>query len=202
MVSSKYRFIFSEITKTGTTSVCRALLPCVEKNWFRGKKCHMFMTAHKNELGSKIFDEYFKFSFVRNPWDKMTSQFFYRKKHYGSKFGFDPFCNEAFNIFVEKLYDDFKNRGKLKFTAMNPFQKPYIVDDNQKLIVDFLGKYESLDEDFDFVCNHIGIETPRLPHRNKSNHKTYIKHYNTKSVDLVAEIYEDDIDFLKYEYGK
>ena len=65
---------------------------------------------------------------------------------------------------------------------------------------DFIGRYENLQQDFDHVCDSIGIPRRILPHANKSRRKPYWKYYNTKTRDIVAEIFREDIEYFGYEF--
>jgi hypothetical protein len=66
-------------------------------------------------------------------------------------------------------------------------------------LVDFIGKMESLNDDFGVVLNKIGVEST-LPHLNKSRKDGgFMKYYSQKSIDIVSEAFRADIELFGYE---
>ena len=86
MISHKHKCIFIHIPKCGGTSIEDALFKprnerTIKDLWSGPNKYqtgglqHLMASHIIEEVGGDLFDEYFKFSFVRNPWEKMVSQF-------------------------------------------------------------------------------------------------------------------------------
>ena len=68
--------------------------------------------------------------------------------------------------------------------------------------IDFIGRFENLEEDFHYICEKIGLSNIKLPHENITRHKHYIKYYDDETRGIVAEIYVKDIKFFNYKFGQ
>ena len=139
-------------------------------------------------MGVELFNKYFSFAFVRNPWDWVRSNYTYAKKNPRHKKhrlvnnlgSFSEYCrwhcNEDQNI---------------------KFQKDYIFENNQQ-VLSFVGRQETLDSDFRVICNKIGIKN-NLPHYNKSDASESLdKYYNQYLYDLVSSRFSEDVNLLGY----
>jgi len=206
IISHKHKFIFIATPKTGTTSIESKLkvfnenLNLSDKAEDRGNPTlkHITLEDIKNNC-RKNLDDYFSFSFSRNPWCRHLSIFKYYKKMI-------KFWDEN----LEKkqkwhtVYESYKNLvGNFEdfneFVSDNPnfaeLQTRWITDN-----INFVGKMETLQDSFDNICSRIGIQKIELPHLNMSNKIDYKKVYNDKSIDIVSQAYKKDIDYLKYNY--
>jgi hypothetical protein len=67
--------------------------------------------------------------------------------------------------------------------------------------VHFIGRYESLREDFQKVCRYLGVEA-KLPHLNSSRHGAYSQYYSERSAERIAEAYEEDINMFGYTFDE
>ena len=79
-------------------------------------------------------------------------------------------------------------------------QYHFISDWHGKNTMDFIGKFENLQEDFNTLCDKIGIPERQLPHQNKSEHGYYSEYYNNETREIVEEKYAKDIDYFKYSF--
>ena len=148
---------------------------------------------HPNNLRN-----YFKFTFVRNPWSRLVSEYFWRinskphKELFIKKMNFKSF---ACNISV------IEKKGLGYYTHLRS-QHSFTHDNNGKNMMDFIGKTENFQQDFNKVCDKIGIPRQQLPHENKNKHKHYTEYYDDETREIVAEKYARDIELFDYKFGE
>ena len=155
--------VYLRIPKTGSTSLCKKIKPYHEilynaRDRYLGKtkyKCGNLASATRDVLGDDLFNKIFKFSFVRNPWDRAVSSWKYtsfRKK----RENFKDFCKDL------RFRENCGNFQSWHTTE----QWIHLYDvDTCKLIVDFVGRVENFQEDFNVVCDKIGIPRQKLLHK-------------------------------------
>jgi hypothetical protein len=147
-------------------------------------------------LAAEVFAPMFKFVFVRNPWDLQVSSWHHIARE-------KPQVVAGVRTFADFL--------KLKFDPERPFdymldisrelQSDYIVDLHGRTIVDFIGRYEHLQGDFDTACDRIAIPRVALPHdRRAVDRDDYRRYYDDATRALVAEHYAPDIERLGYTF--
>ena len=213
IVSYSHKFIFLHMYRVAGQSVSAALkpyaydpdrfavrVPVFRRLFKRRILTHRNLTEHNHghptarelqaALPPKVFNNFFKFTFARNPWDWQVSVY-----HFVLQYASHP-DNELFKSFgrFENYLDWRINRGV-------DLQKDFVVSDSGALLVDFIGHYETLAEDFQTVCNRVAV-TCSLPHKNSSKHKNFREYYNPQTKALVAEAFKDDIDFFGYDFDE
>jgi len=144
---------------------------------------------------------HFKFSFVRNPWDRIVSLYTFIPST--SHYAIDPYKEiqkKGFKEFIKYVKENNLANSKESKYVMLRKQLDFISDRAGKIMVDFVGKFENFQADFDKVCEKIGIPTGTLPHKNKSNHKKYTEYYDDETKKLVEAIYKDDIAAFGYTF--
>lgn len=211
LLSNPHRFIFIHIYKNAGTSIRRALYPhtATKMRWrlhnyatkigvsrFRPrgapKGYHGHVTAREvaEKMGRERFDSYFSFAIVRNPWDWVVSLWRYMVENQ-ERFPDAPF--ERFNTFDGYV--------RWRCDGNYGFQKKWVCDEDGELMVDFVGRFEHLEEDFAEICRLIGVEA-NLPHKNPSTHAHYTEYYTPETIELVRKTYRPDIQFFGYEFDK
>ena len=191
LISEKHKFVFCHLPKTGGSTIRKLLNKhgYIPKN-NHGTSTHSNLKFALDYLGSDKFINYFKFGSILNPWALEVSRYFYiRKSHkhqrhsWADELDFNSFVNKfAENCGPSMNFDHFRIDGEIK--------------------LDFVIKLENFQEDFNNVCDKIGIPQQQLPHKNKSKHKHYTEYYNDETRQIVAENYAKDIEYFGYEFGK
>ncbi len=216
LISHSHRFIFFHVAKTGGMSVRSALLPYTEEPArFKIKRppaqkagqpnpfyavweallLHAVARDVQKEVPSTIFGSYYKFAFVRNPWDWQVSMYNFilsepthiRHNLVVSFGSFDRYLDWV--VATDSPYP----KGATKF------QYETLTDSDGRLLVDYVGRFETLAQDFAQVCHQVGLTT-RLPHLNSSQHRNYRAYYNERSQQMVAEHFATDIDLFGYTF--
>lgn len=145
---------------------------------------------------------FFKFTFVRNPWDRLFSAYmFLRQGGWGendrSLYESQMAEYKSFDEFVRKWIN--RNNIWEHHHVFRP-QTHYIIDSRNKIKLDFIGRFEKIQQDFLYVCSELNLITS-LPKINGSgNMGAYRDYYSQESRDIVKRIYEEDIDVLKYSF--
>lgn len=146
---------------------------------------------------AKQFDQYFKFSIVRNPYEKMVSNYFmFSKKNRVRQHQIEllfgkPAESIGFNQFV-KLSKSIKNHHWEQHSQ-------YLPVDGEKLLIDKTLHVENLSIEWQKIKNFSGIKDD-IVHLNKTEHLTYKQYYDTESIRRVSNMFQDDINLLEYSY--
>jgi len=199
-ISHKHKTIFVHIPKTAGTSIENALgIGGIQPNLLRshristidGIRCapqHLTcnMLIH-NEICKPHWNTYFKFSFVRHPYTKVLSEYFWVKGKTKKDLKFNP---KDFSKFLNEYYSVIDKDHKLS-------QYDYLTI-NGKLAVDFVGKFETLNSDFEKIKKKLGLHV-NLPHTQKSSNKNeYINILMANQKNKIYNLYKKDFEFFSY----
>ncbi|MBT8256012.1 MAG: sulfotransferase family protein [Bacteroidia bacterium] len=157
------------------------------KSFFKNLNTGLFPELTKNEYRS-----FYKFSFVRNSWARVYSWYANIMK--------DELLRNSYGIGDPNLsYEEFLET-KMNHTT---FSQLYFVSDKEgKVPMDFIGRFENLQEDFKIVCEELAIANPELPKLLVRNYDHYSDAYTPKTKDLIYRLYKDEIDYFDFEYGE
>ena len=224
IISHSHKYIFVKSEKTAGTSIEAALSAlCTSEDvvtplgdyWFnrdeRGEWIHSSMNAEgffqhdsaseiRRKVGPEIWNRYFKFSIVRNPWDRVVSYYSWEARnkshlkpaprwYHKIAFPFDEFAATR-RLFHDFVAGDWPTNDRF-----------YVLDGS--LCVDFVIRYERLEEDFAEVCKRVGLPNSSLPRLKAGMRKpghSYQDYYDEASKAIVAERHDNDIRLFGYVF--
>lgn len=202
MISNQYKFIYVAIPKCGSRSIVRAL----DSYWdIRGDDDQSSLINHhanferiKKYIESAGLDwhGYFRFTSVRNPWERLVSAFFHVLKQKSlRRHDFSEWKGSTFRDFIIG-----KGGVCIDKSFAYKSQISYFLDSDAKILSDAICRLETLQQDFNAVCDKIGIPRQKLPHVNKTKHKHYSEYYDDETREIVAKRYAKDIEYLGYKF--
>jgi hypothetical protein len=207
LISDSHQFIFLRMRKVASTSMKTILLPmCLPRpsgkiahlksrawlEWDYHKyvfRAHDDIRAAQRRMPAESFNRYFKFAFVRNPWDRLVSEYNFlleRPAHGRHKK-------------VKKL-GSFKQFIHMQIPRNDAYQINMLCDHEGKLLMDFVGKIENLEEDWQTVCTNIGIPHQELQRKNATQHSHYQDYYNDETRKLVGRHWSREIELFGYTF--
>ena len=145
-------------------------------------------------LPPEVYASLYKFAFVRNPWDRLVSRHAYllrKKEHAHSRTvnelgGFEPYLKWELALGPRN--------GAMRHQA------DYVTGTDGRLIVDFIGYFERLAEDFAMVCRRIGVRASLPSPKAHAPRQDYRSFYTEETRDLVARAYARDIELFGYSF--
>ncbi|MFC6602832.1 sulfotransferase family 2 domain-containing protein [Ectobacillus funiculus] len=146
---------------------------------------HIPATKIKELIGENIWNSYYKFCFERNPWDKVISAYYFinAQRPNEKKITFKQFLDSYLKI---------------------PYNYPlYTIDDS--VAVDFIGKYENLEEDMIKICKKIGLPydgwLPKAKGNYRKNSEHYTQFYTLAQKQIVEKYFVKEIELFNYRFG-
>ncbi len=215
LLSHRYRFLFVHIAKTGGTSVRGALQayrwrdPYYFPQWLASKMSglvnhevaiklprHCKAITAQEMLPREFYDDLFKFAFVRNPWDLQVSSYHHIRRERPQLL----LPDETFEQFLRRKLDP-ERPWQYHIDTSITRQTDYLSDLRGNTIVDFIGRYEQLQQDFDVCCDRIGIPRVVLPEKRMARDRAgYREYYDESTKQLVADWFRSDIERLEYDF--
>jgi len=205
IVSHTKKFVFIHIPKAGGTSVRTALEayatvgvwqhqvnglpPNTNRQLAKHAKAHVL----RDYLGEEAWEDFYTFAFVRNPWDRLVSNYYYARKH--KKSAKHQFAMSMdFTGFIRWYRDHTNVKEALRIDP----QFAYVAESG-RLIIDQVCKFEKINNDFANVCTRLGIRKA-LPHMNKSAHAGYRSYYTAETRKIVGKLFDRDCALFKYRF--
>lgn len=224
--------LFIAVPKTGLTSMLEAFKPYhdnvihTEKSNFGREPCSRnvmykfeMSTSEwtRGKVGDEIWNNVFKFAFVRNPWDRYVSNWKWltRKDSSGRGWSHRGWSGIEGSI----SFKDFVNQiGKIYTMRNSSYQHDkwhvwnqvdHLIDSNGNIMLDYIARFENLNNDFNYVCFRSGLQKLKLPHLNYPGfyeneplrkYEHYSAHYDDELVEIVRQRCSADIERFGYEY--
>ena len=187
---------------------------------------HLPIKYIQRVVDDKTYNNYYKFTFVRNPWARAVSDYYWLMADFPGqpmrnaiKYSFELDVNSTFTDYVRQMINIPKKhplhaRGRKyldknkRHVHLNIPQKEYIVDDNGNNVMDYIGRVENFDNDFQKICTKLNIkysskfdrynspDAPNLPSRGH-----YTDHYTDETKQIIDTVYKCDIEYFNYKYG-
>lgn len=208
-----FKSIYFPIPKVACSSlkkICAGLLGMAVPINDTAEEIHLlnFPYAKKYKI-RKDHRDYFKFAFVRNPWSRLVSCY-NDKIAYESGHVYERYENHfidylkkmnafsegmSFDRFVEVVCNIPDEYAQAHFRS----QHIYLMDERGNIPIDFIGRFEQLTGDFEFISKKIGVQI-ELPHIRPGKPKNYRAYYTVRTERMVAHRYEKDIEKFGYTY--
>lgn len=182
MICHKYKFVFTHIPKTAGRSI--------EEFFNCGGGGHKSLSEVEKELGPNEFKNYFKWTIVRNPFERFVSMFFFRE-----------FCDDCPTSKENWSFEQWIN-----FLLETSTQDSLVISQSNwikikgKIECDFIAKFENLKFDFKYVLNKLQYnDSFSLPHLNKTFHEHYSRYYkNQNLVRVIKQKCKEDFKNFNY----
>lgn len=211
----EYQSIYFEVPKSACSSL---ILKCADMIKLKIDRKSIHCQENKNKIpiiDFKMVDseykDYYKFTFVRNPWDRLVSCYTNKIKQ-DANFNTSNFKNGVSTAFLK--YDVFKSGMSFtdfviaiceipdeKADAHILSQHQFVINNQGVIFMDFIGKFETLQNDFNQLCHKLNIYNKELPHKNKSRQKKHYSDFFTSEIEKkVRERYAIDIELFDYKF--
>jgi chondroitin 4-sulfotransferase 11 len=218
-VSHQHRTIFVHIPKTAGTSVEAVLgmhgrrqdvgiVPYFKQeldyeHLYGRQLQHLSAQEIRTHLNDDaLFSGYFKFTIVRNPWDRLVSSMAWTDQKWakGVALTGDEFAQQLRQIQDALAAIAAGAAGVTLPHYLRP-QTHYVLDSSGRPLVDFIARYENLANDWRVIARRLGpAVAAQLPLRMRSHHQHYRRYYSAETRALVGELYADEVRLLEYEF--
>ncbi|MGH8531666.1 MAG: sulfotransferase family 2 domain-containing protein [Gammaproteobacteria bacterium] len=192
----EHRCIFVHIPKCAGISISKSLFDSLAGG-------HKKIGTYTLIFNKREFETYFKFTFIRNPWDRVASAFHFLKQ--GGMNNSDWLWSEKnlseylnFDHFVKCWLNRKNIQKKIHFV---PQYKFVCGTESHFPKVDFIGFYENIEEDFFYVKNRLGINANLIEaNKNQDRKRNYREYYTRATREIVENVYREDIEIFGYDF--
>ncbi len=187
------RTVFIHVPKAAGRSVVRGL--------YDQRSVEHANVQWYQDIDLQRYRDYFTFSFVRNPWDRLVSAYTYLCQGGADTNEEDSQWGDFLSTFDD--FDDFVCQWLTPENAMRHLlftpQHCYLSNAKGEIDIDFLGRFESLEADYQTVAAQVPGAS-ELPHINHSRSTPYPEYYTSRSQEIAAKVYKRDIALFQYSF--
>jgi len=191
--SDEKGIVFLHVPKTGGTAVVRFFNIRSLHDWnpeVRPSPQHLTCEMLRKKIGNKKYEDYYKFAFVRNPWARILSSYFWRQTLPKKRpvLPFPDFVETARQAVTKRRFYD------------QDFSDHFIPQVEYTVDVDDIFRFEEFDKSIKVLAAKLGIETEPVPPRKPKPHDRYWTYYDNQTRSVIAEIYREEIEQFDYRY--
>lgn len=192
IISKSHRFIFIAVPKTGTSSVETALQKYAAEKMTRRFNKHATTRKLMRDLPEEMWNNFFKFAFVRNPYDRIESWYFYRKRSELANVN-----HPRHKMYTgDKTFEEFVQWFPKNTMMLN--QVDFIAPKDDGLLVNAYGRYETLEADFAKFCGRLDIPEIELPQVRVSQRDQSSDIWTPESRRIINDYCGPDFVFFDY----
>ena len=181
----KKKLLFIHIPKTAGTSISKSLnIP----------KDHEHKTLQQIIKNKSELNKYYKVAFVRNPYDRLVS-LYNEKKETGWLYK-----DINFKKFIKFIYTDISKISNDPNLENHSKPCSFWLKYDKQINMDYIGKFENINDDFNFICNTLNLDNKILPHMRKRNKMHYSKYYDIETINIVKKYHKEDLILFNYKF--
>ncbi len=206
IISHAHKFIFFAVPKTGTHAVRQILRTHLSKDDWEQQMLtgnqklpipeiaeighgHITVREIRPYLSQEIWNEYHKFAFIRNPFDRFISVCAFLNRE-----------NPAFAKSPLAWMKEALSRPRFRERVLVREQFEQLCNEEREIGVDSVCRYENLQESLDAVLGKLSLPSSPLSVLNSSEHRVYSEYYDEELKGLVQALYSTDIDEFNYAF--
>lgn len=204
IVSHRHRFVFVAVPRVATRALRQALtmqldaMDWQQQNLFARHRLpvsdlaaaqhgHLSVRDIRPRLPEELWQSYLKFAFVRDPFERFVDTFL------SLEAGDDPDPAVVAARMKRALATARFRRRRLTLP-----QTHFLIDEDGRVAMDFVGRFETLDASWHQLCTRLGLETVPLARRREPERRDWARYCDTELAGMIAEYYRDDLENFGY----